>query len=349
MKKICEFIPIFIFLFIVFAPCQAKNKKNCGDSLPIIYSPHYNISILGIENFHPFDSKKYRKVYKHLISKGELCASRFYKPELATEDQLLMVHSGDYLESLKKSKTVAAITEIPILRVLPGFYLRSSVLKPMLYATGGTILGVELALKYGWAINLSGGYHHAHADHGGGFCIYADVPIALQAAWKERPSLKVLIVDLDAHQGDGNSTILGKDPRVAILDIYNEDVFPHDSDAEALVKYNVPLRSRTHTEQYLKALKEWLPFAVDDHEPDLIIYNAGTDIFLLDQLGRLSVSPEGIIERDDYVFSTALQRKIPILMVLSGGYNKRSGHIIGRSILNLIESNKLNGKEYRDK
>jgi len=333
---------IQVLLVLTMGPsAQAGMKQPCGDSIPIIYSSQYNISILGIENFHPFDSKKFKKVYKGLIDSQAICPSQFFHPQIVTDSQLLHVHTPDYLHTLRKSSVIAKIVEISPLRFLPAFVLHSSILKPMKYATGGTILGVELALRCGWAINLSGGYHHAKASAGDGFCVYADVPIALHSMWKEFPELKVLIVDLDAHQGNGNSSILGGDNRVAILDLYNSSIYPHDFDAVQQVKYPVPLERRTKTNQYLELLSHWLPKAVSDFGPGLIVYNAGTDIFKDDQLGGLSVSEEGVIQRDEFVFKVAFQNRIPILMVLSGGYNRKSGDIIARSIGNIMVKNGL--------
>jgi histone deacetylase 11 len=328
-------------LAIVQFQCAAGLKEKALAPVPIIYSPHYNISVLGVENFHPFDSKKYRKVYKGILSGTSLRPSQFFSPREASDGDLLLVHTPDYLASLRHSGVVARIVEIPPLRMLPNFILRNGILKPMRYATGGTILGGRLALDYGWAINLSGGYHHAKGDNGGGFCVFADVPIALHSLWKEKPGLKVLIVDLDAHQGNGNSSLLGNDPRLAILDMYNASIYPCDGVAEKLVRYPVRLPMRTNTRRYLDSLSKWLPIAVSDFKPGLIVYNAGTDILCEDRLGGLSITEDGIIGRDDYVFKTALLAHIPILMVLSGGYNKKSGGIIARSINHFLESNAL--------
>lgn len=329
-----------MFFFLV-ASSDAGMKRPCGDSIPIIYSSDYNISIWGLENFHPFDSKKYKKVYKGIIDRQGVCPSQFYHPRMVTDSELLQVHSAEYLHSLRKSSVIARIVEIPPLRILPAFVLRGGILKPMKLATGGTILGVELALRFGWAINLSGGYHHAKAEDGEGFCVFADVPIALHSIWKKCPNLKVLIVDLDAHQGNGTSSILGNDQRVAILDMYNSAIYPNDKEAAQLVKYPIRLNPQTTTEKYLNILSDLLPRAINEFNPGLIIYNAGTDIFVEDQLGNLSVTEEGIIRRDEFVFGKAIQNKIPILMVLSGGYNKKSGYIIANSINNLMNKYKL--------
>jgi histone deacetylase 11 len=330
-------IPLPLFLLLTLLPSlSAGMKQPCGDSLPIIYSPGYNISILGIENFHPFDSKKYKKVFNGIIKHHTICPSQLYSPRLVTEEELLTVHTEEYLASLKSSSVISRIVEIPFLRVLPVGTLNKGILKPMKLATGGTILGVELALRYGWAINLSGGYHHAKANKGEGFCVYADVPVALHSLWQTRPDRRVLIVDLDAHQGNGNSALLGNDHRVAIFDMYNSSVYPADAEALQQVTYKIPLRRRTATEEYLILLLASLPKAIGEFNPELIVYNAGTDIFMEDRLGNLSVSERGIISRDEYVFQVAHENSIPILMVLSGGYHKKSGGIIARSINNII-------------
>lgn len=327
----------FIFLIFTIQLVFAGATRPCGDSLPIIYSPNYNISILGVENFHPFDSKKYGKVYDALISDGLLCPKQFYQPVKVSDDQLLLIHDAQYLKSLSRSDVIAQIVEISPIQYLPYFIIESGVLNPMRFATGGTILGVQLALRYGWAINLSGGYHHAKSDRGEGFSVYADVPIALKSIWKEKPSLKVLIVDLDAHQGNGNSTILMDEPRVAILDMFNSSIYPYDPYAKKGVKYLIPLQMRTNTYDYLDSLKKWLPIAIENEKPELLVYNAGTDVYMNDPLGRLSITADGIIERDGFVFDKAIENKIPILMVLSGGYHRKSGAIIAKSILAILE------------
>lgn len=342
MNKNKRFLIILILAFFHFSESNAGMKKPCGDSLPIIYSPGYNISVLGIENFHPFDSKKYGKVYKGIIDAQQICHSQFYCPKIVSDAELLSVHTQHYLESLKKSRVIARVVEIPLFRYLPEPILYNGILKPMKLATGGTILGVELALQCGWAINLSGGYHHAKADNGEGFCVFADVPIALKSIWNKKPDLKVLIVDLDAHQGNGNSLLLGNDKRVAILDMYNYMLYPNDEEAGQCIKYNVPLLRQTNTSDYLDYLARELPNAIEEFKPGLIVYNAGTDIFIEDKLGDLSITEEGIIKRDEFVFKNAFDNKIPILMVLSGGYDRKSGYIIAKSINNLIVKYGLN-------
>ena len=309
-----------------------KSKKKM---IPIIYSSKYNISVLGIENFHSFDTKKYRKVYRMLKKRLNLSSGQFYSPNIISDENLMHVHSKEYLKSLKRSTVIEEIVEIPFIKHIPNIILQKGMLNPMKFATMGTILGLRLALKHGWAINLSGGYHHAKSDHGEGFCFFADIPLAVKGIWQKHPELKILIVDLDAHQGNGCSSILGKDKKVAILDMYNTAIFPRDRNAEKLVSYKVALCRRTRDDVYLEKLNPMLSKAIEKHKPNVIIYNAGTDVYVEDPLGGLWISEQGIIKRDEIVFSAALDNKIPILMLLSGGYHKKSGDIIGKSILNL--------------
>lgn len=311
-------------------------EQSMPEKIPIIYSEHYDIALAGIEKLHPFDTKKHGKVYRYLREKTGIEKERFYTPEMVTEEELLSVHTSRYLSSLKWSFNVAVIAELPVLALLPNFLLQKHVLEPMKYATKGTMLGVELALKYGWAINLSGGYHHAKEDSGGGFCYFADIPIALYGLFEKNPELSVLIVDLDVHQGNGNEMIFKDDKRIHIFDIYNEDIYPNDEEAKKHIEFNHPVHAFTRDEAYLQILQNELPKAIEHSKPDLIIFIAGTDVLDGDPLGWMSISEEGIIKRDGIVFQNATENKIPILMLLGGGYTKRSAAVISASIENIL-------------
>ncbi|MDP3889410.1 MAG: histone deacetylase [bacterium] len=306
--------------------------------LPIVYHDNYDISFWKLEKLHPFDTQKYSKVYHYLQFNMELAADCFYKPEPVSENDLLLAHSPEYLDSLNQSINVARIAEVFPLKFVPNFLLQRNLLTPMKYATGGTILGAQLALEYGWAINLSGGYHHAKRNSGEGFCFFADIPIAIQKLWKKKPNLKVMIIDLDAHQGNGVESILKNDKRIHIVDLFNADIYPQDIQAAQYIKTKLPVHCGITNEPYLSTLKSGLSNALNKFTPDLIIYNAGTDIFKEDPLGRMSITQEGIIERDQFVFNTAQKQNIPILMVLSGGYAPESAHIISKSVEKIIAS-----------
>lgn len=303
--------------------------------LPIVYSPRYDITLLGFEKLHPFDSAKYGRVFKYLKEKGILTGKNHHEPGMVDEETLLKVHSARYLKLIRKSQSIAAIAEVPAFKWIPAILLRCRLLKPMRRATHGTILGAELALREGWAINLSGGYHHAKRENSGGFCFYADIPLAAYQVWETNPDTKIMVVDLDAHQGNGFEAIFEDDPRVVTFDLYNGQIYPSDLPAAKFIRYNHPIKSGTNTETYLKKLEENLAPAIEKEQPDLVIYNAGTDIYEKDPLGALKVSEAGVIARDEHVFNLCLERKIPILMLLSGGYTQESWQLIGKSIENL--------------
>jgi len=304
--------------------------------LPIVFSPRYDIRVLGIEKLHPFDSEKYGKVHRYLVDTVGIDEGAFYAPDPVSDEALRKVHTPQYLDSLNHSANIALIAEVMMAALLPNEVLRKHLLEPIRYATGGTILGLALALEQGWAMNLSGGYHHAKAGSGGGFCFFADVPIAVRTMWETHPDRKVMIVDLDAHQGNGNASIFLDEPRVTIFDVFNGQVYPGDLEAARSVKYNHPVKMFVGDKEYLGLLERELPPAIVESSPGLIIYNAGTDVLAGDPLGGMNITPEGIIRRDEIVFRCAVDRKIPILMLLSGGYTRKSAGVIGKSIENIL-------------
>ncbi|ESP04563.1 hypothetical protein LOTGIDRAFT_237312 [Lottia gigantea] len=316
---------------------------------PIIYTPEYNISFMGLEKLHPFDSAKWGRVFEFL--KGSTVFYHIYnynveaqmvrddtiiKPLEATEEDLNFVHSKTYLNSLKWSWNVAGITEVPPVALLPNFVVQKKVLRPFRYQTGGTILAGKLALDRGWCINIGGGFHHCSAERGGGFCAYADITLSIKFLFEKVEGVsKVMIVDLDAHQGNGHERDFMNDNRVYIMDVYNRGIYPHDGFAKRAIKRKIELQHFTDDDVYLDLVRRHIEGALNEFKPDIIVYNAGTDILDGDPLGNLSITPQGIIERDQIVFQKARTRGIPIFMVTSGGYLKQTARIIADSILNL--------------
>jgi histone deacetylase 11 len=341
--------------------------------IPIVYHSNYNIHLYGLENvLHSFDSKKYGRVYDSLCKKYDLTYENFSIPPEINQEDLLLVHTQKYLDDVQSSLRIAMITEVPFLAFIPICIGRPRLLIPMQQATAGTILASQIALKEGWAINLSGGYHHAKAGSGGGFCIYADIPIAIRKLLHMKSDMtldnnndnnsprvnKAMIVDLDAHQGNGYLSLFTKiDPvtqnftyqklsdQVAILDMYNRDNYPHDVFAKDFIDFSFPLPARTSDERYLQLVRTNLPKALEQFQPEIVFYNAGTDIFERDPLGALNITASGIIERDEIVFRNCRERHIPIVMVLSGGYTQESAQIISNSIMNLIDKKIISWKK----
>ncbi|XP_025809462.1 histone deacetylase 2-like isoform X3 [Panicum hallii] len=289
---------------------------------PVVYSPAYDISFNGMEKQHPFDSSKWGRVRNSLEDAGLLQSDRIVEPLEASEDDLLVVHSESYLNSLESSEKVARIVEVPAVALLPNLLVQQKLLYPFRKQVGGSVLSAKLALEKGWAINIGGGFHHCSAQEGGGFCAYADISLCINFAFIRLNISRVMIIDLDAHQGNGHEKDFGSDGRVYTLDMYNSGIYPFDHVAKKYIDQKVEL-----------------DVAQSRFRPQLIVYNAGTDILHGDPLGRLKVSPEGVAIRDEQVFRFAKDQNIPILMLTSGGYMKSSGRVIADSIINLSKKN----------
>lgn len=310
--------------------------------LPLIYSSCYNIRFLGLEKLHPFDSAKWGKIYQYLKDAGMISDGKTVEPIEATQDDLLTVHPQGYLNKLKWSAYVARVTEVPFVALLPNSLVQRNVLKPFRLQTGGTILAGKLAIERGWAINIGGGFHHCSANNGGGFCAYADISLAIHFLFNHLDNIKsAMIVDLDAHQGNGHERDFMKDERVYIMDVYNKAIYPGDSYAKRAIKRKVELLPMTKDAEYLEKVSIHLEGALNEFHPGIIVYNAGTDILERDPLGCLLISPEGIIKRDEIVFQKARERNIPIMMVTSGGYQRCTSRVIADSILNLYNKGYL--------
>ncbi|XP_058856091.1 histone deacetylase 11-like isoform X1 [Acipenser ruthenus] len=313
--------------------------------MPIVYSPEYNITFMGLEKMHPFDAGKWGKVIGFLKEEQLITDDNIVEAREATEDDLLVVHTRRYLNKLKNhilegsrewSFVVATITEIPPLLLLPNFLVQRRVLRPLRTQTGGTIMAGKLAIDRGWAINVGGGFHHCSSDKGGGFCAYADITLAIKFLFERVEGVsKATIIDLDAHQGNGHERDFMDDKRVYIMDVYNRYIYPGDGFAKRAIKRKVELDWGTEDQEYLQKVEMHVEGALNEVKPDVLVYNAGTDILDGDPLGGLAISPQGIIKRDEILFKAARRRKIPILMVTSGGYQKRTARIIADSIINL--------------
>ncbi|KAK2914537.1 histone deacetylase 11 isoform X1 [Channa argus] len=304
--------------------------------LPIVYHSDYNITFMGLEKLHPFDAGKWGKVIHFLKEEQFITDGNIVEALEATEEDLLVVHTKRYLNRLKWSVVVATITEIPPLLFLPNFLVQRKVLKPLRTQTGGTIMAGKLAVERGWAINVGGGFHHCSSDRGGGFCAYADITLAIKFLFERVEGIsRATIIDLDAHQGNGHERDFLDDRRVFIMDMYNCHIYPGDGYAKRAIKRKVELDWGTEDSEYLQKVELHSEGSLNESRPDIIVYNAGTDILDGDPLGGLSISPQGIVKRDEIVFRAARRRDIPILMVTSGGYQKKTARIIADSILNL--------------
>jgi histone deacetylase 11 len=292
--------------------------------IPLVYHPNYNMTAFGLERLHPFDSQKYRRIHDALIARGLRRKNDFVRPGMITHGELLKLHTPEYLRSLRSSATLARILELPFVSRLPAWVLDWKIFRPMRYAVAGTILACRLALEHGVAINLGGGYHHAAGGWGGGFCVYADAPLAAKILHDEGRINKVLVVDLDAHQGNGTASVFHDWPWAAIFDLYERDIFPARKEPE---DYPLAVRSGLSGVEYLDMIQQSLPTALDATKPDLLIYNAGSDPFVLDPLAGFRLTSSELAARDVLVVTMARERGVPVAMVLSGGYSAESWRI----------------------
>jgi histone deacetylase 11 len=301
--------------------------------VPLVYSPKYNITAFGLERLHPFDSIKFRRIHDWLIRQGLRKPCDFVAPQPCTDSDLLKVHAPEYLRSLRDRRVLARILEVPQIRSLPAWLMAWRVLRPMRWATGGTVLACRLALEKGLALNLGGGYHHAGPDRGGGFCAYADVPLALHALQQEEKIRSALVVDTDAHQGDGTADALRPWVWAHLFDFFEQDIFPWPKAEEDMP---FPLPSCTTGAEYLDKLRQHLPCALDRYHPDLVVYNAGSDVLATDPLSRLMLTVEEMAERDLYVITEVRERGVALAMVLSGGYGPASWEAHARSMEGIL-------------
>jgi len=169
-----------------------------------------------------------------------------------------------------------------------------------------------LAMNKGWAINLSGGFHHARSDNGEGFCIYPDITFITHFLKKHYGLKRILIIDLDAHQGNGHERDHLEDPDIYIIDAYNHSIYPGDTHAEQAIKHDIDIHRGTTDESFLEEVDEAMAKAVKEFQPQFVVYNAGTDCLIGDPLGRVSISHQGIIDRDETVFKHCLKTVSPI-------------------------------------
>jgi len=306
----------------------------------VVYSSAYQIDLGGAERLHPFDIRKYARIYLALNQGGYLRPADVFVPVPVSRGDLLRVHTRRYLNSLRDPAALARYLEAPAVKLLPGKMADSGLLRAFRAATGGTILAARLALEHGIAINLGGGYHHAKPDSGEGFCIYADMPIALRALRAEGRLGRVLVVDLDVHQGNGTAVCCRGDDGVFLFDMHQGDIYPIPKERCTL---DVDLPRGTTDDEYLRVLADRLPGAIDRARPDLVFLQAGCDVLAGDPLAGLALTKDGIVRRDAFVIDMCVRRGLPVVMVLGGGYSDEAWAVQYASICRTIETYGLVG------
>jgi acetoin utilization deacetylase AcuC-like enzyme len=276
--------------------------------LKAFYTDHY---VLPLPAGHRFPMEKYGKL-RDLVS--QLAGVYLKDAPAVTDTQILYAHDASYLiQVLQGSLSPQEQQEI-------GFPWGTQMVERSRRSAGATLAAAKIALQEGVAANLAGGTHHAYRNKGSGFCVFNDSAIAARALQKEiHPKLKVAIVDLDVHQGNGTASILRNDPTIFTLSIHGENNFPFIKEVSDL---DIGLPDDTGDESYLAALHQGLEKLGERFKPDFIIYLAGADPHEGDRLGKLSITKDGMLQRDACVFQFGLDRQIPIAFSMAGGYGK---------------------------
>ena len=281
--------------------------------LPVVNHKDY---VAKINDDHKFPIKKFGELAKYLIEKKVV--SKFYEPNPCSIETLKEAHSEKYILDVQNKK----LSEKDIKKI--GFPLNDSVVRRSFVATGGTVLASKLAINYGIACNTAGGSHHANFDGGAGYCVFNDVAVAAKYLLKRGLANRILIVDLDVHQGNGNSDIFKDNRNVFTFSMHSKSNYPAK---KSLSDLDVELKDNTEDKEYLDILKFNLA-NLNDENFDFVFYIAGVDIHHNDRLGKLSITDEGINLRDNIVIDNFFSKRIPICGVLGGGYNKDFNKLI---------------------
>lgn len=278
--------------------------------LKLVYHHRYDLHL----GAHVFPSQKYRMVHEQLLVDGVAQGSDFVKPDPATDEDVLRVHSPEYLHKLKTgtlSHTEIMRLEIPYSKEL---------MEACWLAAGGSILAGRSALADGWAASLGGGFHHAYPDHGEGFCVLHDVAIAIRRLQFEGSIRNAMVIDTDVHQGNGTAAIFRDDPNVFTFSIHQENNYPYPKPPSTI---DVDLPDGIGDEDYLAILEKNLHRAFNEFSPQLLFYVAGADPYCEDQLGGLALTLQGLSRRDALVFDYARRNQVPVAITLAGGYARQ--------------------------
>ncbi len=284
--------------------------------MPVVYHPDY---VVDIGDGHRFPMRKYGFVYDQLMAEGTLCAEQIVAPELVDVASLLLVHHRDYVE-----RFLAGNMTPREMRVL-GLPWSTALVRRARLAVQGTLLASRLAMRHGLAANLAGGSHHAFADHGEGFSVFHDMAVAVRVLQRDHGLQRAGIIDCDVHQGNGTAVIFQHDPRVYTCSFHGEKNYPF---RKATSRLDVALPDDTDDAAYLEALHTHVPRMLREARPELIWYQAGVDPYVGDKLGRLSLTHQGLRQRDQYVLATCRAANIPVVVTMGGGYAPRIEDIV---------------------
>jgi len=276
--------------------------------MKIFYTDHF---VLPLPPEHRFPMLKYAQLRQRIVETQLVPLANLSVPTAATDAQLALVHSKDYIERVKTGNlTPQAIRKM-------GFPWSPGLVERSRRSVGATIAASQTALQDGVGVNLAGGTHHAFVDMGQGFCVFNDVAVASRVLQQNGQVKRVIIIDCDVHQGNGTAAIFAHDSTVFTFSIHGAKNFPFRKEQSDL---DIGLPDKTGDEIYLQSLQDSLKRALPQTQADFAIYLAGADPYQGDRLGRLALSKAGLATRDKVVFEQCQQIGIPVAVVMSGGY-----------------------------
>jgi acetoin utilization deacetylase AcuC-like enzyme len=281
--------------------------------LPIVNHPDY---VAKINDDNKFPIQKFGALAEHLLKTGVV--KKFHIPEECSTETMKTSHSLEYINHIR-NKTL----DIKLQKKI-GFPINESVVRRSFVATGGTVLASKLALDSKLACNTAGGSHHATFDFGAGYCVFNDVAVAANYLRNKGYARKILILDLDVHQGNGNSEIFEKDKDVLTFSMHCASNYPAKKSESDI---DIELKDYMEDQEYLKVLNDNLN-KLNQNKYDFVFYVAGVDIHHEDRLGKLKITDEGINKRDQIVVENFYSKNIPLCGVLGGGYNKSFDKLI---------------------
>lgn len=278
--------------------------------MKIVFSEKYTAPLPG----HVFRADKFGAALRLLLREGAVSRKDIIAPRPASLGDLLQAHSPGWARKLTGSPFTRADSEKAELNIT------RAVARAHLAHVGGTLLASRLALEEGIGINCGGGGHHARRERGAGFCLINDIAVAVRTLLAEGRIKRAMVIDLDAHQGDGTAAIFRGEGRVFTFSMHNGEIYPEKKGKSSL---DIPLRPGTGDADYLRALRRELPRALRGFRPDFAVYLGAADVYKEDKLGGLGLTMSGIKKRDAFVFSECRRRGVPAVLVLGGGYAKK--------------------------
>ena len=276
----------------------------------VVYHERYDLNL----GPHVFPSQKFRLIHETLLQEGVAAKDDVVRPEAAADEDLLRVHTQEWVRKLKTGTLTASDVmklEVPYSKELA---------EAVWLAAGGSILAGQMALRDGFGANLSGGFHHAYPGHGEGFCAIHDVAVAIRKLQADGAIKKAMVVDTDVHHGNGTAAIFGGDVSVFTLSIHQLNNYPAHKPPSTV---DLDLDDRVEDEEYLETLMPAVRKGMDEFRPEIVFYVGGADPYCEDQLGGLSLTKAGLKRRDRQVFEEARKRKIPVATTLAGGYARK--------------------------